>query len=173
MLEKGYVHVYTGTGKGKTTAMLGLMLRAVGAGLRVYIGQFVKSMAYSEVRAIEDFLPGVTIERYGLGCFLERKPTSEDAKAAEQGLDKITQAILSGEYDIVMMDEVNVAITLGLLDREKVLEVIGQKPENIELILTGRSATPEIIHLADLVSEINEVKHYHNTGVLSREGIDR
>ena len=173
MLEKGYVHVYTGTGKGKTTAMLGLTLRAVGAGLRVYIGQFVKSMAYCEVKAIEEYLPNVISERYGPGCLLGRKPTPEDAEITKQGFKKAINAISSGDYDIVMLDEINVAIYLGLLDVESVLEVIRQKPENVELVLTGRFAPPEIINSADLVSEISEVKHYYTTGVLSREGIDR
>lgn len=173
MPEKGYVHVYTGNGKGKTTAMLGLALRASGAGLKVYIGQFVKSMAYSEVKAIEGFLPNVVIEQYGPGCFLKHAPIAKDAEITKQGLEKAIKALLSGDYDIVMLDEINVAIHLGLLDVESVLEMIRQKPKNIELVLTGRYALPQIINSADLVSEINEVKHYYTADVLSREGIDR
>ena len=153
--------------------MLGLALRAAGAGLRVYIGQFVKSMAYSEVKTIEEFLPMVHIELYGPGCIFERKPTLEDVEVTKHGLEKATKAISSGKYDIVMLDEINVALHLGLLDVESVLEVIRQKPENVELVLTGRYAPPEIINSADLVSEINEIKHYYTTGLLSREGIDR
>ena len=172
MWEKGLVHVYTGNGKGKTTAMLGLALRAVGAQRKVYIGQFVKSMGYSEVKAIEKFLPNIVIEQYGPGCFFDRKPTPEDVDVTARGLAKAVEAISSGKYDIVMLDEINVAIYLGLLEGEKVLEVIGEKPEHVELVLTGRHAPPEIIKAADLVSEINEIKHYYTAGVPSRMGID-
>ena len=172
-MEKGYVHVYTGNGKGKTTAMLGLALRAYGAGLRVYIGQFVKSMEYHEVTAINKFLPGIAIEQYGCGCILEREASEEDKAAAEKGIKKASAAIFSGKYDVVMLDEINVAAHLKLISVSSVLELVRAKPANIELIITGRYAAAEIIEAADLVSEMTEVKHYYTNGVFARDGIER
>jgi len=172
-MEKGYVHVYTGNGKGKTTAMLGLALRAYGAELRVYIGQFVKSMKYHEVTAINKFLPGIVIEQYGCGCILGRETSEEDKSAAKKGLEKAREAIFSGKYDVVMLDEINVAVHLKLLNVSSVLELIRAKPANIELIITGRYAATEIIEAADLVSEMTEVKHYYTNGVFARGGIER
>ncbi|MCL2873513.1 MAG: cob(I)yrinic acid a,c-diamide adenosyltransferase [Defluviitaleaceae bacterium] len=172
-MEKGCVQVYTGDGKGKTTAMLGLAVRASGANLRVYIGQFVKSMEYHEVEVIRNFLPNVSIELYGLGCAIERKLTEEDVQAAKKGLKKAREAIFSGKYDIVMLDEINIAIYLKLLDTSSVLELMKTKPTNVELILTGRFAPDEIVSAADLVTEMAEIKHYYANGVLARDGIER
>ena len=173
MLEKGYVQVYTGNGKGKTTAMMGLTLRATGAGFHVYIGQFLKNMEYSEVKAIKTHLPNVEIEQYGEGCALGRNVTTEDTKAAAKGIEKATQAMLSGKYNIVVLDEINVAVHLGLVNVESVLELISKKPHNVELVLTGRYAAPEVIAAADLVSEMRDIKHYYNAGVMARDGIER
>ena len=173
MLGKGYVHVYTGNGKGKTTAMLGLSLRAAGAGLNVYIGQFIKSMAYSEVNAIKSSLPNIEIEQYGAGCLIMRGPSPEDIECGAAGIEKATQAMLSGKYDVIALDEVNVAVHLGVVELEDVLELIEKKPNGVELILTGRYAQPEVISKADVVSEINDVKHYYNAGVMARDGIER
>ena len=173
MLEKGYVQVYTGNGKGKTTAMMGLTLRATGAGLHVYIGQFLKSMEYSEVMAIKTHLPNVKIEQYGEGCAIGRNVTPEDTKAAAKGMEKAMQAMLSGKYSIVVLDEANVAVHLGLLGVESVLELISKKPENVELVLTGRYAAPEVVAAADLVSEMRDIKHYYNAGIMARDGIER
>jgi len=171
MLEKGYVQVYTGNGKGKTTAMLGLTLRAAGAGLNVYIGQFLKGIEYSEVRAIKTYLPNVEIEQYGENSAIGRV-TPNDAQDSEIGVEKAMQAMLSGKYSIIALDEINMAVMLGLVSIDSVLELIQKKPRNVELVLTGRYAHPEIIAAADLVSEMRDVKHYYNAGVAAREGIE-
>lgn len=173
MPKKGYVQVYTGNGKGKTTAMLGLTLRAVGNGQRVYIGQFIKSMAYSEVNAIKSYLPNVEIEQYGAGCMITRAPSPDDMESAVIGMKKAMEALHSGKYDIVALDEINVAVHLGVVNVNDVLELIEKKPHEVELVLTGRYAPPEIIAVADLVSEIQDVKHYYNAGVMARDGIER
>ncbi|MCL2285382.1 MAG: cob(I)yrinic acid a,c-diamide adenosyltransferase [Firmicutes bacterium] len=173
MLGKGYVHVYTGNGKGKTTAMLGLSLRAAGAGLNVYIGQFIKSMAYSEVNAIKSGLPNIEIEQYGDGCMITRGPSPQDIMCAEAGIDKAMQAMLSGKYNVIALDEINVAVHLGVVKLKDALELIAKKPHGVELILTGRYAPPEIVALADVVSEIVDIKHYYFAGVMARDGIER
>jgi len=172
-MDRGYVQVYTGNGKGKTTAMIGLAIRASGANLRVYIGQFIKSIEYHEVAVIKKHLPNITVELYGLGRTLERKPAEEDVQAAKIGLEKVRDAIFSGKYDVVVMDEVNIALYLKLLDVSNVLELIHTKPSNVELVLTGRFAPPEIIDVADLVTEMTEVKHYYENGISARDGIER
>ena len=171
-MEKGYVQVYTGNGKGKTTAMLGLTLRAVGAGLRVYIGQFVKSEAYSEVKAL-NLLPNVKIEQYGTSGFIFAGASEEDMGAAASGMAKAAAAMLSGEYDIIALDEINVAVHLGLVPVEDVLALIDQKPPTVELVLTGRYAPPALVEAADTVSEMRDIKHYYNIGVMARDGIEQ
>jgi len=169
---QGYVQVYTGDGKGKTTAMLGLALRAAGAGLRVYIGQFVKVGPSSEDTAVKSFLPTVTMEQYGPDGLIKPDNMDEAINITQQGLEKARQALYCGEYDMVMLDEINVAVYMGLLKVEHVLELIHKKPQNVELVLTGRYALKEVIDTADLVSEIGDVKHYFNNGVGSRIGIE-
>ncbi len=163
--------MYTGEGKGKTTAMLGLALRASGAGLRVYIGQFLKDGEYSEIKALRN-LPEVFAEQYGEG-FTIGKPSCMDKAAAKAGLDKAKAAMLSERFDVIMLDEINVALLLGLLTLDEVLDMLGQKPQSVELVLTGRAAPDEIIEAADLVSEIKEIKHYYNAGVPARDGIEQ
>jgi len=172
MLKKGYVQVYTGNGKGKTTAMLGLALRAAGAGLRVYIGQFVKTGPSSEDKAIKAFLPSVKIKQYGPDGLIKPDNMEDAIQVTLRGLEKAKQALFSGEYDIVMLDEINVAVYMGVLKVEHVLELIHNKPHNVELVLTGRYAPEAVIAAADLVSELGEVKHYFNAGVGSRIGIE-
>ncbi|MCL2672308.1 MAG: cob(I)yrinic acid a,c-diamide adenosyltransferase [Clostridiales bacterium] len=170
-MQAGYVQVYTGDGKGKTTALLGLALRAVGANKRVYIGQFIKKGDYSEVKAIRNYLPQITLEQYGEG-FVLSIPSAEHTAAAQNGLARARAALLSGEYDLVMLDEINVAVDLGLIPVAELLDLIRAKPEGIELVLTGRNAAAEIIAAADLVSEVKEIKHYYAKGVSAREGIE-
>ena len=172
MLKQGYVQVYTGNGKGKTTAMLGLALRAVGAGLKVYIGQFVKDEGSSESKAIREYLPNVRIEQYGPYGLIEPDDMEDAIRVTLLGLEKAIQTISSGMYDIVMLDEINMAVYMGVLKVEHVLELIRNKPHNVELVLTGRYAAEEVIAAADLVSEICEVKHYYAAGVGSRIGIE-
>jgi len=172
-MEKGYVQVYTGNGKGKTTAMLGIALRASGADLRVYIGQFVKDMEYNEIVAIKKYLPAVEAEQYGTGCIFNREPTANDIEAAKTGFHKAEEAVFSGKYDIVMLDEINCAVSLGLIDVRDVVELIYKKPDYVELVFTGRGAAKEVIEAADLVSDITEIKHYYSSGVMAREGIEK
>lgn len=171
-MEKGYVHVYTGNGKGKTTAALGLSLRAVSAGKKVFFGQFIKGMEYSELKAVE-FLPNFEIKQFGRGCFIYNEPTEEDRKSAMEGLLELEKILNSGKYDIVVLDELNIALYYELLDINKVLEIIKNKPENVELIITGRYAKEEIMEVADLVTEMKEIKHYYTKGIQARVGIEK
>ena len=172
-LEMGYVQVYTGDGKGKTTAALGLALRASGHGMRTYIGQFMKGQQYGELDALRD-RACITIEQYGdPRCIRREEVTPEYVAQAHEGLEWARAAMLSGEYDIVVLDEVNVAIWFGLLAVEEVLAFLDEKPERVEVILTGRRAPQELIDRADLVTEMREVKHYYTQGVVARGGIER
>jgi cob(I)alamin adenosyltransferase len=171
--RRGTVQVYTGDGKGKTTAALGLALRAAGHGLRTYVIQFMKgSSNYGELKAAES-LEGFVIEQSGRDSFVDRKnPAPEDVELAQQGLEQARAAIGSGEYDIVILDEINVALDFGLVTLDEVRGLIVAKPPSLELILTGRSAHPEIVKLADLVSEVLKIKHHYDAGVEAREGIE-
>jgi cob(I)alamin adenosyltransferase len=170
---KGYLQVYTGNGKGKTTAALGLSIRAAGADLKVFIGQFIKMGDYSEIKALERFSDLITIEQFGLGRFIKGKPSQEDVQAAQEGLKKIKAIMLSGQYSVIIMEEANVAVTCSLFSVEDLLEIIDLKPESLELVITGRGAAPRIIEKADLVTEMQEVKHYYNKGVEARVGIEK
>jgi len=170
---KRYIQVYTGDGKGKTTAALGLSIRAAGHGLKTYIGQFMKGQPYGELTALRDN-PCITMEQYGdTECIRRDQVTQKHMDQAEQGLIKARDAMLSGQYDLVVLDEINVTIWFGLLTVKQVLEFLDQRPESVEIILTGRNAPQEFIQYADLVSEIKEVKHYYNQGILARDGIER
>lgn len=170
--EKGYIHLYTGNGKGKTTAAVGLAVRAVGAGKKVYIAQFVKGMIYSEIKALLQYLPSIEARQYGLECFINRKPTEDDIVAAQNGLVEVSEIIQSGVYDVLVLDEVTIAIYFKLFSVTDLIDILKLKPEQTEIIITGRYAPQELIELADLVTEMKEVKHYYQKGVLSREGID-
>ncbi|MFN6991594.1 MAG: cob(I)yrinic acid a,c-diamide adenosyltransferase [Fervidobacterium sp.] len=170
-MEIGYVHVYTGNGKGKTTAALGLSVRALCAGKKVFIGQFIKGMDYSELKLI-DYFQNLKIIQFGRDCFIKNKPTEEDIKLAQIGLKISKDAIFSKEYDAVILDEINIALHYKLISVDQVLDLIKNKPVNVELILTGRYAPKELIDVADLVTEMVEVKHYFSKGVLARLGIE-
>ncbi|MBB6217179.1 cob(I)alamin adenosyltransferase [Anaerosolibacter carboniphilus] len=172
-MEKGYIHVYTGDGKGKTTAAFGLAVRAAGAGKKIFIGQFVKSMEYSELKAMTLLKDYVDIELLGYGCFITKDPDPQDIAAAKAGLDKIRRIFQSNQYQVVILDEITIALFYHLLSLEEVLSLMDAKPYEIELILTGRYAPAEMLERADLVTEMKEIKHYYTQGVLSREGIDR
>ena len=169
---KGYVQVYTGDGKGKTTAALGLALRAVGAGLNVFIGQFAKGMEYSEIKAIRERLPEITIRQYGRDCFIVNKPTDDDIAIARRGLTEVRDVIQSGKYDVIILDEANIAVHFGLFSIDDLLKIIALKPTNLELIITGRKAHPDLVKAADLVTEMLEIKHYYQQGVQARQGIE-
>ena len=172
-LEKGLVQVYTGNGKGKTTAAFGLALRAMGRGLKVYIIQFIKGgFDYGELYIV-DKLPNLTLKAFGRGEFVTEKPAEKvDVEFAEEAMALAEEVVKSGEYDIVILDEINVALSLKLIKTEKVLELIKNKPKHVELILTGRYAPNEIIEAADLVTEMKEVKHPFNKGYQARKGIE-
>ncbi len=172
-LSKGYVQVYTGDGKGKTTAALGLALRASGRGMRTYIGQFMKGQQYGELEALRDH-PLITIEQYGdVRCIHREEVTPEHVAQAHRGLERAREAMRSGQYDIMVLDEVNVSIWFGLLTVGEVLDFLEEKPERVEVVLTGRRAPLELIERADLVTEMREVKHYYQQGVMARKGIER
>ena len=172
-LKKGYVQVYTGDGKGKTTAAFGLALRAAGYGLRVFIAQFVKGGQYSEIKAMEKLKDNITVKQYGRGFFIRKKPGDEDVKAAEVGLTEIKELSASGKYDLVILDEINIAVYFKLLSVEDILDLIDLKPDDVELVLTGRKVDPKVIERADLVTEMREIKHYYKNGVVARKGIEK
>jgi len=174
-IGKGYVQVYTGNGKGKTTAALGLALRAAGHGLRTYIGQFMKGQHYGELEAVKLLKPYVTIQQYGRPGWVHVKqpPEEEDVRLARKGLEKARRVMLSGEYDIVVLDEITTAHHFGLILLPDLMSLIDSKPDGLELIITGRHAPPEVIAAADLVTEMVEVKHYFQKDVSARDGIER
>jgi cob(I)alamin adenosyltransferase len=169
----GLVMVFTGKGKGKTTAAFGQALRAIGQGYRVFILQFMKGRKYGEFIAAEKYLPRLTIRMSGLDSFVMRdNPAAIDIELAQKGLAAAKKAINSGKYDMVILDEINVALDFKLIDLQEVIGIIKNKPASLDLILTGRYAPPEIIELADTVSEIKEVKHHYKAGIKDRAGIE-
>jgi cob(I)alamin adenosyltransferase len=172
-LERGLVQVYTGDGKGKTSAAFGAALRAVGRGLKVYIIQFIKGgFDYGELYVVKK-LPNLKLAAFGRGRFVtDVSPHEEDVKLAKEAFDLAKKVVLSGEYDMVILDEINVALNLKLVDTEETLKLIRNKPKHVELILTGRYAPAKIIEAADLVTEMKEVKHPFMQGVKPRKGIE-
>lgn len=171
-MEKGMLQVYTGDGKGKTTAAIGLAVRAAGAGFKVFIGQFVKSMEYSEIKILEN-IDNIDVKQYGLNCFIEKEPEQKDIKAAQEGLEEIKEVLTSGKYDIVILDEANIAVYFDLFSVEELIEVIDSRNEGIEVIVTGRKAKEKLMDKADLVTDMQEIKHYYEKGVKARDGIER
>lgn len=169
---KGYIQVYTGNGKGKTTAALGLALRASGAGKKVFFAQFVKGRPYSEIKIINDCLSRITIRQYGLGCFIVNDPSKRDIDAAVAGLMEIEKIIRSGEYDVVVLDEACIALYYNLFTVHSLISILAAKPAETEIVITGRYAPKELIDIADLVTEMKEIKHYYGKGVEAREGIE-
>ncbi|HUT04290.1 MAG TPA: cob(I)yrinic acid a,c-diamide adenosyltransferase [bacterium] len=170
---RGYVQVYTGNGKGKTTAALGLALRAAGAGLKVFIAQFVKGMHSSELDALKRLSDLITVKQFGRGVLIYDEPNEADVQAAQKGLSEIKSCIASGEYQLVILDEANIATYLRMFSVEDLLSVIDGKPDDVELVITGRKADPRVIERADLVTEMVEVKHYYQKGVEARKGIEK
>jgi len=172
-MKKGYIQVYTGNGKGKTTAALGLSLRAAGAGLRVFMAQFIKKRRCSEHDIIrERFSDLITVEQYGEGLILKRMTTQPDIIAAQKGLAEIRGVIESKEYDVVILDEVNVAVHYNLISLADLLDIMEKKPEGVELVITGRYADEKVIEKADLVTEMREIRHYKEKEIKSRRGIE-
>lgn len=171
-LKKGFIHVYTGNGKGKTTAAIGVGIRATGEGLKVIMIQFMKGRRYSEIDALQHF-KNFTVVQFGRDEFVSKeKPDQIDIDLAQKGLLYAKDVVQKGQYDLVILDEINVAVDFHLISLEDLITLIDMKPETVELILTGRYASPEIIKHADIVSEILEIKHPYQTGVQSRKGID-
>ena len=174
-LQTGKVQVYTGNGKGKTTAALGLALRAAGRGLKICMVQFMKGGGpYGEHHAAERLAPELTILPFGRGGWVNRQnPDPEDVRLAEEAFAAASEALVSGRYDLVILDEINGAVGFGLIAVERVLELIASRPSEVELVLTGRNADPRVIDAADLVTEMRDVKHYYAAGVQARDGIER
>lgn len=170
MSTKGYVHVYTGNGKGKTTAALGLAIRAAGAGWKVFIAQFGKGAVSSELESLRRFSDLITIRHYG-------KPQSVaflgERDAIEHGLAECKEALVSGEYSLVILDEANLGPMLRLFPVQRLIELLDAKPPEIELVITGRYAHATVLERADLVTEMRELKHYYQQGVLARTGIEQ
>jgi cob(I)alamin adenosyltransferase len=172
-LEKGLVQVYTGDGKGKTSAAFGLALRAIGRGLKVYIIQFIKGgFDYGELYMVDKLL-NLELKAFGRGRFvMEKPPRRGDIKLAQKALQLAKEVVKSGKYDIVILDEINVVLNLRLINLEEILGLIKNRPKHVELVLTGRCAPDEIIEAADLVTEMKEVKHPYNKGFQARRGIE-
>jgi cob(I)alamin adenosyltransferase len=172
---KGYIQVYTGNGKGKTTAALGIALRAAGHGLKSYIGQFLKGQEYGELYSIQNLSSWIKLEQFGRKGFIHvtKDPDQEDYDRARSGLKKCLEAMLSGKYTVIILDEINVAIYFKLITEKEMHDFLDKRPDNIEVVLTGRYAPGSIVERADLVTEMKEVKHYHNNGVQAREGIEK
>jgi cob(I)alamin adenosyltransferase len=172
-LKRGMIQVYTGDGKGKTTAALGQALRALGHGFRVYMIQFMKGdPGYGELRAGRR-LEGLTIQQFGRTDFVDRDhPAPGDIALARKGLEHAREIMAAGQHDLLILDEINVAMDFGLVPVEAVLELMGNKPKDMELILTGRCAPEKVIQAADLVTEMREIKHYYRQGEVARDGIE-
>ena len=170
---QGFVQVYTGNGKGKTTAAIGLAIRAAGAGLKVFIGQFIKTGDYSEIKTLKRLSDLIVVEQFGLGYFIGRNPTQEDVDAARRGVERVQAIFNSNEYNVVILEEANVAVRYGLISEEDLLGLIDQRPDNKELVITGRWATQLVIQKADLVTEMKDIKHYYRKGVEARVGIEK
>lgn len=169
---KGYVQIYTGDGKGKTTAALGLALRSAGYKRRVFIGQFMKGQHYGELSALAH-IDEIVIEQFGdAGCIRREEVTDLHRQHAEKGIARIEEILFSGEYRMVIMDEIAVAIWFGIVDLERVLGVLRKRPDGVELILTGRRAPEQLLEAADLVTEMKEIRHYYQDGVPARKGVE-
>lgn len=193
-MTKGYIQVYTGSGKGKTTAAIGLAIRALGAGKKVFMIQFMKSPTYSEHSILSGISPNFRIESIGKPFFIAEegsipeedlaklkgnievfppgKPPVEYIKLAEQGVAMAKDAVSEGKYDLVILDEFNVALHFNLICWEQAVEILNAKREDVDLVLTGRNAPEELIERADLVTEMKEIKHYYEKGVMARKGIE-
>lgn len=173
-LEKGFVQIYTGNGKGKTTAAIGQAVRAAGYGLKTYIVQFMKEYPYNELNGLKNLSDLITIEQFCGDEFVyaKRPPDVNEIDKANRGLMKAKTRMLSGDYDLIILDEVCVAIYFGLFTDEEILTFIKMKPENVEIILTGRYCPVKLIDRADLVTEMKEIKHYFREGIKSRNGIE-
>lgn len=173
-LQAGYIQVYTGNGKGKTTAAIGQAVRAAGAGLKTYIIQFMKEYPYSELNSLKYLSEWITIEQRGGDDFVYKRelPSEEEKKNAREALQKAADLMTGGTFDLIILDEILVTVYFKLLTEDEIIEVIKKKPEQVELILTGRYCPEKINEMADLVTEMKEIRHYYGKGILSRKGIE-
>ncbi len=171
MATRGYIHLYTGNGKGKTTAALGLALRAAGAGIPVFIAQFVKGMYYSELRSIGK-IPEITLKQYGLDCFIVNEPAPKDIQAAQKGLEEVKDIVKNNGTGLLILDEICIAMHYKLFSPDEVIRLLKSKHEEMEIVLTGRYAPEELYEHADLITEMKEVKHYYTKGIDARKGIE-
>ncbi len=171
-MKQGLVQIYTGDGKGKTTAALGLALRAAGRGLKVFIAQFAKGMFYGELEALKRFAPQIILRQYGRRCFIHDEPDEQDIRLARKGWEEVVEIQRLGEHDILIADEIGIALHYKLISLAEVQELIRSKPSSLELILTGRKIPEELYPMADLVTEMREIKHYYQQGVQARKGIE-
>ena len=169
--DLGKIHVYTGDDKGKTTAALGLALRAIGAGYQVYIVQFMKGQDYSELTSLKK-IKEITLKRFGQKSFVHGRGTKKDKELAQKGMAWARRVLKSRRFDVIILDEVLVAVFFKLISEQDLFSVVKNKPKNVELILTGRRATPKIKALADYVTEMREIKHPFKTGLMARRGIE-
>lgn len=170
-MEKGYIQVYTGNGKGKTTASMGLATRALGDGRKVFFGQFMKGHKDSAYNIFEN-IDAITLHLFGGKAFVGNNPKESDKIMAQEGIKLSIEELKSGKYDVFILDEINVALMIELISKEQFDELIKSKPEHTELILTGRYAPNYVIEVADLVTDMREIKHYYNDGVIARKGIE-
>jgi len=171
-LEKGYIHVYTGNGKGKTTSAIGLGIRASGAGYKVYMLQFMKGRKYSELVTI-DKIKNFSYSQHGRDEFVNKKnPEQIDIDLAKEGFDHAKKLVKSEKYDMIILDEINVAVDFNLIKLKDVLDLVETKPKGLELVLTGRYANKEFVKIADYVTEMLEIKHPYQQGVQARRGCD-
>ncbi|MBL7074524.1 cob(I)yrinic acid a,c-diamide adenosyltransferase [candidate division KSB1 bacterium] len=169
---QGFVQVYTGNGKGKTTAAVGQGMRAAGQGLRVVMIQFMKGRKYGELASIEN-LHRFTVHQFGRDEFVDRdNPEPEDVKLAQQGLAMAAQIVQKKGCDLLILDEINVACDYRLIETSGVVNLLKEKPKGMEIILTGRYASPELMAMADTVTEMREVKHHYRQGIQARRGIE-
>jgi cob(I)alamin adenosyltransferase len=169
----GYVQVYTGNGKGKTTAAIGLAIRALGAGWQVLFAQFLKAGEYSEHKALARFSDNLTIKTYGRNVFIRGEPNDEDRRLAQAAYKEIVEAVTSGRYRLVVLDEGNVAVHYDLITVDQILDLIERRAGGVELLITGRYAHSRLIDRADLVTEMQEVKHYYDKGITARVGVEK
>lgn len=172
-MSLGCIHIYTGNGKGKTTAALGVAIRAFGAQKRVFIGQFIKSMEYSEVKTLHLLNSLIDIKLFGQGCFLIREPNEGDIIAGKEALNYLLDIFKKNIYEVIILDEIIIALYLKIITKEDIKLLLKYKPAHTELILTGRYAPDWLIDMADLVTEMKEIKHYYSKGIENREGIDK
>lgn len=170
-LKKGLVHIYTGDGKGKSTAAFGLAVRASGAGLKVLIHQFIKGKSYCEIGVLKA-IPNIKVKQCGMGCFIKKGPSLRDIECARAGLADVRLDIMSGRFDLVILEEINIALHLKLIRIDDVIDIIRFRPKNVELILTGRNCPKALYRCADYITDMREVKHPYQKGITSRRGIE-